>query len=305
MNHIVVATDYGGASLALCAHAVAFARPNGGRITLLHVDEYAAWPLLKRHPPGLASALELLRSRRERAERWVADQGIAVTSLAVAGSARKVIGQQARELSADLLIIAKRTKRNAENVFIGTTTKRVLRSTPCPVLVAPFDGVEVTLARTRVPRSERLVAPTDLGATSLRALRWLGVLAETMGWRVVVPYVVVPPQLPAAAMRDPKLVFGQDVIDGLRAQVEPALRAAIADLPGGTERWDARVIVDEEAATGVLDVASQTDADLIALPSTGRGRLERLMLGSTAERVVRRAEQRPVLVMPHEFLERL
>lgn len=51
-----------------------------------------------------------------------------------------------------------------------------------------------------------------------------------------------------------------------------------------------------EAAHGIADFAQEKKADLIVLPSHGRTGLTRLLIGSTAERVVRLAHC-PVLVL--------
>ncbi len=49
----------------------------------------------------------------------------------------------------------------------------------------------------------------------------------------------------------------------------------------------------------VLNTASDFDADLIILAASGRNRVARFFLGSTADRIIREAEC-PVLVMPTE-----
>jgi nucleotide-binding universal stress UspA family protein len=48
-------------------------------------------------------------------------------------------------------------------------------------------------------------------------------------------------------------------------------------------------VVESEARTGILDVASEWHADLIVLGSHGRKGLQRFMLGSVAESVARGA----------------
>jgi nucleotide-binding universal stress UspA family protein len=52
---------------------------------------------------------------------------------------------------------------------------------------------------------------------------------------------------------------------------------------------------DTVPAQGILEAAEQNDADLIVLGSRGRGTFANLLLGSTAERVIRYAKI-PVLI---------
>ena len=60
---------------------------------------------------------------------------------------------------------------------------------------------------------------------------------------------------------------------------------------------DVRVLVDGEAASTILEVATQSGADLIVLPTRRRGPLSRAFLGSVADKVVRGATV-PILLVP-------
>jgi nucleotide-binding universal stress UspA family protein len=50
------------------------------------------------------------------------------------------------------------------------------------------------------------------------------------------------------------------------------------------------VVVDDDAAEGILRYAAANDFDLVAMATRSRGGLERLLLGSVADRVLRKAE---------------
>lgn len=64
------------------------------------------------------------------------------------------------------------------------------------------------------------------------------------------------------------------------------------------------IVVDGGAVEGILSVANDENVDLIVMTSRGRSGVARLVLGSVAEEVVRKAPC-PVLVLGHEYLERL
>jgi nucleotide-binding universal stress UspA family protein len=49
-------------------------------------------------------------------------------------------------------------------------------------------------------------------------------------------------------------------------------------------------VVDDDPAEGILGYGAENDFDLIAMATRSRGGLERLLLGSVADRVLRRAE---------------
>ena len=72
------------------------------------------------------------------------------------------------------------------------------------------------------------------------------------------------------------------------AQAEVSVERAAETLRAGGFKVETRVI-EAEVRTGILDVATQWQADLIVLGSHGRKGVARFMLGSVAESVARHA----------------
>ena len=67
-------------------------------------------------------------------------------------------------------------------------------------------------------------------------------------------------------------------------------------MPGHRRKVHARVVTGEPSAE-ISRVAAEVDADLILVGVTARGPIGRLIMGSTAARVIR-AAGRPVLAIP-------
>ncbi len=82
-------------------------------------------------------------------------------------------------------------------------------------------------------------------------------------------------------------------VDSRALEVE--LRSFLAD--AGAPKASAEVAVFEDPADAILRRAKRLRADLIVLSSHGRRGLDRFVLGSVAEKVVRYADS-PVLVLP-------
>jgi nucleotide-binding universal stress UspA family protein len=55
------------------------------------------------------------------------------------------------------------------------------------------------------------------------------------------------------------------------------------------------VVVDDSAARGILGYAAESNADLVAMTTRSRGGLERMLLGSVADSVLRSLD-RPLLL---------
>jgi len=142
-------------------------------------------------------------------------------------------------------------------------------------------------------RIDRILCPVDHSDISRRALDYAVVLAAR--YRGSVRAVeVVPAPVPAAAFPrvptefSPNVEQHQSHVAALEAFVAPARREGVAldtALHGG-------FVIDQ-----ILHEAGRYDADLIVMGTHGRSGVQRLVLGSVAEKVLRRAAC-PVLTVP-------
>lgn len=134
---------------------------------------------------------------------------------------------------------------------------------------------------------KRVVAPTDLSELSRQA------------YRVALEMVDNPDQvhvvhvLPTLSPMEPGVVWGDVDDNSRRAHAEKAVRKFLEP-----ERADgAHVeILFGSPAMRIADYASKAEAEMIVLPSHGRTDAIHVLIGSTAERVVRYAHC-PVLVL--------
>jgi nucleotide-binding universal stress UspA family protein len=100
-----------------------------------------------------------------------------------------------------------------------------------------------------------------------------------------------------AAMLSPDYAYaGPGMLAAQREQGEEYLRRAGARLPRGVQFEE--LLYEGEPARQVIAAAKECGADLIVIGTHGRGVLGRLLLGSTAEWVVRHAPC-PVLAVAH------
>jgi nucleotide-binding universal stress UspA family protein len=75
-----------------------------------------------------------------------------------------------------------------------------------------------------------------------------------------------------------------------RATVQVALGVKAQELRARGLPVRSEVVVDDDPAEGILRYAAANDFDLVAMATRSRGGLERLLLGSVADRVLRKAE---------------
>jgi len=128
-------------------------------------------------------------------------------------------------------------------------------------------------------RMRTILHATDFSEPSNHALSLACSLAREQRARLIVLHV-----MPVALARE-KEGFGED----MRAELD---RLAIPDKTLHVERR----LVEGDPATQILQVANESDCDLIVLGTHGRSGLSRLIMGSVAEQVVRLARC-PVLTL--------
>jgi len=146
-------------------------------------------------------------------------------------------------------------------------------------------------------RIQKILLPTDLSPEGERALTAVAELARRYQARVQLLHVVedlaVVPV--GEAMARPVPIPGAvQELERTRALLEERRRAFPAGVEAGAEAISA-----PNVAHAIADYAAQNGCDLIALSTHGRSGFRRLIMGSVAEAVLRRARV-PVLLFPRQ-----
>lgn len=136
------------------------------------------------------------------------------------------------------------------------------------------------------PSFARILVPTDFSAGSSRAWAVAQRLARDLGSELVLVHVLVETPLYSEgpfSMKRTRAVF-----EAARAWVEKTLGewTAAATAQGLSVRWLTR---SGTPHAEIADVAKAEQADLIVIGTHGRAGLDRALLGSVADRVIRTA----------------
>jgi nucleotide-binding universal stress UspA family protein len=137
---------------------------------------------------------------------------------------------------------------------------------------------------------KRILVPTDGSATAIEATDVAVAMAKRFGADVVAVFV------DPAHLVEPLEEVMIEVSEGVHHSVA-GLRVAkrIAEVNG----VELKTIVAEGAvAHAILETQREHECDMIVIGHTGRSSIQRMMLGSVAEAVVREAEV-PVVVVKH------
>lgn len=204
------------------------------------------------------------------------------------GSAAEVVLQRAEDLNPNFVALGSRGLNAVARFLLGSVAERVVCHSHCPVLVArPLNG-----------ELDRVVVGIDGSDASLQTARLVQQLplAPQCEVRLVtaLPFYKVG-GTPAA--RVPSLAAELQALQ-VRERDEAQARLEEVAAPfreaGRVVRTEFR---EQPAAAGVLEVAEEQGADLIALGRQGLSRIDRFCMGSVSMNVLRHAAC-SVLVVP-------
>jgi nucleotide-binding universal stress UspA family protein len=200
--------------------------------------------------------------------------------------------RQARELSADLLVIGSHGRSVLGRMLLGSVAEKVIRLSPCPVMVVPRDASDREPTGPVVFR--RILCPVDFSPGAVRALEVALSLAEEADAQLTLLHVIeMPPELREFP------ITGDIDIPRLHAEAEADRLRRLRELVPAQARdfCTVETMVREGAAyRAILQVANERQDDLIVMGVQGRGALDLMVFGSNTARVTRNASC-PVLIV--------
>jgi nucleotide-binding universal stress UspA family protein len=140
---------------------------------------------------------------------------------------------------------------------------------------------------------KRILCPTDFSEGSQHALAFAVALAQWYDAQVTVMHVIEIYPVPAVLPGNPSPVVGPYVS---REAVAADLERFTAALKHNNIPFEI-AIEQGTAAQSILETAKRVSAELVVIGTHGRGGFEHLVLGSVAEKVLRKAKC-PVLIVP-------
>lgn len=194
-------------------------------------------------------------------------------------SPETAIVEHATEHDVDLVVMGTHGRRGMNRLLSGSVAEAVVRKAPCPVFT-------VVTQEERPPQTpiDRILVPVDLSEQSPLVVDHAVALAQAYDASLDLLHVVEEAAFPAAYGMDPLSPSHPDV----QARAREALNALVDD---GVET-DVPIrshILSGYAARDIVDFATEHTADLVVMATHGRTGLQRFLIGSVTEKVVRSA----------------
>lgn len=209
------------------------------------------------------------------------------------GDAAEAVLSLAEEEGAGLLAITTRGRSGIARWLFGSVASKILESSSAPVLVLHPKKNEDKGAPGPVVR--KVLVPLDGSELSMQVLPGVEEFAKAMGASLVLFHAVAPIVAYPGFEGAPSATVGT-VVEEMQEQARQVLERAAQEVRSrGLEAT--MVVTLDTPVDGILRAAEDTNVDLIAIGTHGRGGLGRAVLGSVADGVVRRSADRPCLVL--------
>ncbi len=261
--------------------AVRLAEQSGAELVIAHVFRIPplAYAGEAPFPPDTIERL------REDARRCLADAASEATRL---GARRvtsrlltglpwdQIVGTTRDDSTFDLIVMGTHGRTGLSRVLLGSVAEKVVRHAPCAVL-ATREGADIA-------PFHHILCPVDFSDSSARATELAGKLVEPGGAGITLLHVI---ELPVSYSTPP---LEPSFLESLDKQSARMLERWAADL-----RSKVSVPVTTTSSIGapggrtLATLDKDPTFDLVVMGSHGRSGLLRVLLGSSAETVVRHA----------------
>lgn len=302
--NILVPLDFSRRSLKALKYALPFAERFGSTVDLVHAFEYEYPMSMLAAMPLAMSEAEVARTARRRLQATAKKHAVVLAPEnchVVKGRAYHAVCQLARRLETDLIVTTTHGHTGLRHVFLGSTAERIVQHAPCGVLVVREHEREFVHETGNGAKSKKgtiqlkkILVPLDFSDCSMVGLESAVRFAQNWDAQLVA-FNCVPFQTFAMygeyAGRDSTALaqYAQKAAREQMDEIVSSLRSQEIIVQG--------VVALGAPAQNICDYARAHDVDLIVTSTHGSSGLMHVLLGSTAEHVVRYAHC-PVLIMP-------
>lgn len=302
---ILVPWDGSALSETAFAMAVPIARRHQARVQIVHVREP---PLLVGQAPMYDTRLDSEEGKRVRseeqalAERLSKDSGVVAVAEFLEGDIQPTLVAYAERTSPDLVVMTTHGRGGLSRLWLGSVTDAMVRSLHIPILVTR--GSTRDRAAEGGPMFPRVLVPLDGSVEAEAVFPAISALvtpneATLALLRVVTPLSPSNAPLPINPFTEPPNTRS---IETDTVEASAYLETVATSLGANGIRATTHVATHQSVASAILNFASDgPDAsgnafDLIVLTPHARSPINRLLLGSVSDKVLRGAEI-PVLLL--------
>jgi nucleotide-binding universal stress UspA family protein len=285
VEKILLSTDGSEYSEGAIREAIKLAKKCSSKLTVLSIIETnpefdtLAPQIMEKKEKEARQSLEALQARAKQ-------EGVDCDTIVHEGEEPyKYIVDEAIKSKSTMIVMGRRGRTGLKRLMMGSVTARVIGHAPCNVLVVP---------KAAQLEFENILVATDGSKYSATAVSEALGLAKWNGSTLTV-ISVVPSELMTPSDIDFTITQREHIAEKEMHEAEKNAKAVkeAAQKEGVAVK---AFVLSGRPADAIIETAQEKNADLIVLGSHGRTGVERLLMGSVAERVIVLASC-PVLVV--------
>jgi len=272
---LLLATDGSEFSEGAIGESIRFAKKCSNRLTAISVIETNS-ELEAIAPQVTEKAEKSAREHLEAVQARAKKEGVECNIIIRAGDdSYKYIVDEAAKNKITMIIMGRRGRSGLKRLMMGSVTSRVIGHAPCNVLVVPRAA--------QLGFRNILVATDGSNYSLVAATEAIGLAKRNNSALTVIS--VVPSEL--ATPMDIDFTVNQREFIAEKEMHEAEKNAkAVKEAAEKEGVFVKAFVLSGKPADAIIETAREKKADLIVLGSHGRTGLEKLLMGSVAERVI-------------------
>lgn len=300
---ILVATDFSACADAALRQAVWLAKQSRGEIVLAHATADLRRAVSR---TSYRSRIEFLEGQEEHFQREIrrdsdeklkhaihqlGDTGLKITYETLLGEPYVELIHSVQQEGYDLVMAGTRGKGAWQQLFLGSTARRLIRKCPVPVWVVKRQPAETPAT---------ILVAVDTSDASRPAVQQAARLADCVGAELHVVHVVeheIPEHLLDLKSANDS---GRSVREWVEEEATQDFEKFLASMQA-SQKVKQRHLLWGAPGERIVNLAKEIHAELVVLGTVGRTGLEGLLLGNTAENVLVHCDCDVLAVKPAGF----
>jgi nucleotide-binding universal stress UspA family protein len=286
-KRIVCATDFSDFSNRTVNYGIKLAKEFGSKIYVCHVidlSSVAIYGEFQLDPVGLQN--RVMKDASEQLEELIGKQHKEWEPLITVGHAADEISRIVEEKDIDLVVAATRGRSGLKRLILGSVTERLMRTLTCPLLVVHSPGKEFISPDDQELKIENILVGCDFSPDAGLAFEYGLSLAQEFQSELHLAHVI------EASIYQELHKTETPIEEELQQEIHNRLLQKLQDMvPEEARNWctPQTSLLDGHPYEELVKYAEQHNIGIIVLGTRGHGLVKSLFVGSTTDRVVRRA----------------
>mgnify|MGYP001077624511 FL=1 len=295
IKRILCATDFSDFSNHAIPYGIALAREFKAKLYVSHVIDLSSAAIYGE----AVFALEEQQSRmtayaQKEMTRLMGQQELDWEPLITVGNPANEIARLAADKQVDLAIAASHGRSGLKRLILGSVTERLMRTLPCPLWVVRSPERGFVTPATQAVQLKKILVGCDFSPDSSLAFEYGLSLAQEFQADLHLAHVVEPP------LYD-DLIKPSETREPFRQRLQKTVQEKLtAMVPEEARAWcnPVTTLLAGQPHEELIKYAVVNDLDLIVLGVRGHSLVETLFVGSTTDRVLRKAPCPVLSVQP-------